>query len=299
MNKILVSGLLNVETSVMVDAFPIEYAPIEYPFFGVDTFVSGVGFNLAKALKTLGSEIDLLGQVGNDLPGSMVCAELNRNEIDTSLCRVIHDMKTPTSVVLVDKTGKRKIYCDLKDIQDRPPLDEMSVDLTKYSLVALTNINFNRKLLNAAKIKGVPIATDVHVLGSLDDEYNQDFLQNADILFLSNEAIRGKEGDFLREIYQRFHNEIIVCGCGEEGALMYLGKEGSFVYAPAVAPYGVVSTVGAGDALFASFLHFYSKGNDLESCLKKAVLFAGIMIHQKGGSNGFVSEAELERLFAS
>ena len=33
--NILVSGLLNIETTVSVRGFPIEYYPIDYPFFGV------------------------------------------------------------------------------------------------------------------------------------------------------------------------------------------------------------------------------------------------------------------------
>ena len=57
MKKILVSGLVNTETTVKVGAFPIEYAPIEYSFFGVNTSVSGVAYNIVKALKTLGDEI--------------------------------------------------------------------------------------------------------------------------------------------------------------------------------------------------------------------------------------------------
>ena len=42
MKKILVSGLINTETTVKIKEFPIEYFPIDYPFFGVNTRVSGV-----------------------------------------------------------------------------------------------------------------------------------------------------------------------------------------------------------------------------------------------------------------
>ena len=55
--KILVSGLLNTETTTAIRSFPIQYYPIDYPFFGINTAVSGVAFNIAKALRTLGNEI--------------------------------------------------------------------------------------------------------------------------------------------------------------------------------------------------------------------------------------------------
>ena len=293
MKKILVSGLVNIETSLNVDSFPINYSPIEYPFFGVNSVVSGVGFNVAKALQTLGSSVDLLTEVGDDLNGEIIKNQIGR--VGLSLDNVItyQQSKSAESVVLVDSLGNRKIYCDLKDIQERNPIDPSKVNFKNYSLVALTNINFNRELLKVAKEKGIKIATDVHVLSDINDEYNKDFMANADILFLSNESIKDREADFMKEIYHKYHNEIIVCGCGNEGALLYLGKEDKFLYEPAVAPKGVVSTLGAGDALFASFIHFVNKKYSIPKCLKLAVLFAGLKISVPGGSNGFVSEDEL------
>ena len=49
MGKILVSGLTNIETTVKVEGFPIEYNPINYNFFGVNSTVSGVAINMGKA----------------------------------------------------------------------------------------------------------------------------------------------------------------------------------------------------------------------------------------------------------
>ena len=291
--QILVSGLINIETSLKVDSFPINYNPIEYPFFGIESVVSGVGYNVAKALKTLGSNIDLLTEIGDDLNGEIIKKKVNDDGIDTKHLFEYKDGKTAESVVLVDKEGKRKIYCDLKDIQDRKPLDESVVNLDDYSLVALTNINFNRTLIKAAHNKGIIVATDVHVLSDINDSYNKDFMENANILFLSNEAIIDHETDFVKELYNRYHNKIIVCGCGEKGALMYIGEEDKFYFEQAVAPKGISSTVGAGYALFSSFIHFYNKGEKLENCLRFAVLFAGIKISQPGGSNGFVNKKEL------
>ena len=197
--------------------------------------------------------------------------------------------------ILVDREGKRKIYCDLKDIQDKEPLDESVINPDDYSLAVLTNINFNRKLLKVFKDRGITIATDVHVLSYIENEYNRDFMENADILFFSNEGIMGHEEEFIKALYNRYRNKIIVCGCGDKGALMYVGYEDKLYYQGAVAPKGVVSTVGAGDALFSAFIYFYKKGKNLQKCLQNAVIFAGLKISVPGGSNGFVSETELSK----
>ena len=81
MKKILVSGLVNTETTVKVRKFPIEYYPIDYPFFGVNTAVSGVAYNIALALTTLGDEVRLHSMTGRDFPGEYIRRELEASGI--------------------------------------------------------------------------------------------------------------------------------------------------------------------------------------------------------------------------
>lgn len=297
MAKIFISGLLNIETSLRVDSFPIVYSPIEYPFFGVNSSVSGVGFNLAKAIKTLGGEPILFSLLGEDECGTRVRSALTNEEIKMDAILSLPDMATPESVVIFDKEGRRKVYCDLKDIQDRDACingETLPAILKGCELAMLTNINFSRPFLKSCKGMGIRIATDVHVLSDVNDPYNKDFIANADYLFLSNEGVKGKEGEFIKELYSSFHNKIIVMGCGEEGALAYVGETDAFFYEKAVAPKGIINTVGAGDALFSSFLFAFLKTEDVGYSLRFAVTFAGIKIATSGGANGFPSEKEVE-----
>lgn len=296
MNKIFVSGLLNIETTLKVDSFPIEYSPIEYPFYGVNTTISGVGYNIAKALTTLGENISLFSVIGDDGHGYLIREVLKKDGIKTN--NIIIDDSTAESVVIYDKNGVRKIYCDLKNLQEINPFSNPDEHITRpddYSLAVITNINFNRPLLHYFKSHHIKIATDVHIIGDVNEEYSQEFMQNADLLFLSNEAIKDKEAEFAKQLYQKFHNQIIVIGCGEQGALAYIGETDTFFFEKAVAPLGVVNTVGAGDALFSSFIHFYNKGYDVPSCLKHAVIFAGLKISSSGGAKGFFNEETLKK----
>jgi len=291
MSKILVCGLLNLETTVNVREFPVHYSPIEYPFNQVGVFVGGVGFNVAKALKVLGDDICLCSFLGDDLAGKSVRLALEEIGIDDSL--VIDGLaSTPTSVVLYDEKGDRKIYCDLKDCQEK----EFPSDLpySNFDIAVLANANFSRPLLTKAKEAGLKIATDVQALGDARDSYNADFMEAADILFLSNVCHQGDEERFIREIEDTYHNEIIAMGLGEKGALLYLKKEDSFTFFPAVNPRPVVSTVGAGDSLFSCFVHYLSKGANPKIAMQKAVYFAGYKIGEKGASVGFLSEKELD-----
>ena len=290
--KILVSGLLNTETTTAVRGFPIHYYPIDYAFFGVNTAVSGVAFNLAKALKTLGDEVQLASMTGHDFAAAYIRDALQELDISTQYVQP-KLRQTPSSVVLYDPDGKRQIYCDLKDIQETAYAFNASI-LEGIDLVAACNINFNRPLLHLAKQTGKIIATDVHVLSDIYDEYNREFMEQADILFLSDEAVGDGYLAFMEQLADAYPCQIIVMGRGAKGAAIYLRETGEITEMPAASVGTVVNTVGAGDALFSAFLHYYTKGLAPLDALQRAQIFATHKITVSGASNGFVSEQTVE-----
>ena len=146
--KVLVSGLVNTETTAAVRGFPVRYYPIDYAFFGVNTAVSGVAFNIAKALVTLGNTVRLTAMTGCDFAGDYIRSALQNAGIGTEYLQK-NLAQTPNSVVLFDPDGRRQIYCDLKDIQETDYLFGPEL-LDGVDLVAACNINFNRPLLHLA-----------------------------------------------------------------------------------------------------------------------------------------------------
>ncbi len=299
MSKIGVCGLVNLETTVPVDNFPLNYNPVTYKFFGITTRPSGVGLNLAGALSTLGDEVKLMTLCGNDFAGNAVKEYLVSHNIDTSYLRA--DAKsTAQSVVLYDNEGKRSVYCDLTDMQDISYSEEAFAEIAKdLDAVVLCNINFSRHLLSVAKNMGLLIATDVHCLSNINDEYNLDYIKACDVLFLSNEFIIGREEEFVNELKEVSSAKIIVVGMGKEGALLYERDKDSFKKLPSVYTRPVVNTIGAGDSLFSAFLHFYIKTKNAEESLKYATFFASYKIGDTSASRGFLSEEELINLVES
>lgn len=295
MSRILISGLINTETTVRVRQFPVLYYPIDYPFFGVNTAVSGVAYNIARAIGTLGDQITLLSMTGADFPGAYIRQELLSAGIDPSYVK--SGLKeTPSSVVLYDGEGKRQIYCDLKDIQEASYAFSREI-CADADIVVACNTNFNRALLPLAKEAGIPIATDVHVLTQVYDGYNRDFMQYADLLFLSDEGIGENYRAFLADLEQVYGTGIIVLGRGNKGAAMYLKDENRLYELPAARVGQVVNTVGAGDALFSAFVHEYAGGRPPLESLIRAELFASAKIGASGASKGFVTEQELDALY--
>jgi sugar/nucleoside kinase (ribokinase family) len=89
--------------------------------------------------------------------------------------------------------------------------------------------------------------------------------------------------------------EVVGIGKGADGAVLGL-RDGTLIRAAAVAPRGVVSTSGAGDALFASFLHgWLATGNPVHA-LSAAVLHAGWKVGSPLPGESSLTGAELARL---
>ena len=294
MKKILISGLVNTETVTKVQKFPIDYYPVDYPFFGISTAVSGVAYNIALAMNKLGDSVKLLSMTGNDFPAAYIHSELRNAGIGIEHLKA-KLKETPNSVVLYDRTGRRQIYCDLKDIQETS-YGFSPEQVADADIVVACNINFNRELLCIAKKMGKLIATDVHVLGNVWDDYNREFMECADILFLSDEAVGEDHYGFIEALEDTYHTPVIVMGRGSKGTLMYLREDNWFHEMPAAHVGDVVNTIGAGDALFSAFLHYYAKGYDLVDCLKRAQVFAAAKIRVSGASRGFVTEQEIEEM---
>jgi len=293
----LVSGLVNIETTLQIDSFPLSYEPVRYPFWGINSTVSGVGINVSLALHTLGNDIHFCTLLGSDFYGEMAQDWIQRQGISTEFF-VQRLPQTAQSVILYDTSGRRQIHVDLKNIQEeRYPTELFEAALGRSSAAVICNINFNRPLLDLAKWKGVPICTDVHTIADPEDEYNRDFMAAADVLFLSDEKLWTTAIEAARELMRLYRNRLIVIGQGEQGALL-LERDGNFVQLPAVQSRSIVSTIGAGDALFASFIHCYFNGFSTLDSLRRAMTFAGWKIGTAGASQGFLNSYELEKLYS-
>lgn len=293
--NIAIAGLLNVETTLRIDDFPLEYRPQRFPFFGIRSTVSGVGYNVSRALAGLGDAVTLFSLIADDLQGQMIRAQLAEDGIGGS--HVLSALpQSPQSVILYDGAGRRASFTDLKDIQERAfPGDRFAAAAAVCEACVLCNINFARGLLPIAKRLGKLVATDVHTIADLDDSFNRDFMAAADILFCSDERLPQPPEAWVRAAAAAYNPLIQVVGLGKEGALL-LERGAAPLHVPARQTRPVVNTIGAGDALFAAFLHAFLRSGDAHAALRLAVLFASWKVGGNGGADGLLTAAELTEL---
>ncbi|HNW34311.1 MAG TPA: carbohydrate kinase family protein [Candidatus Ozemobacteraceae bacterium] len=298
MPNILVCGLTNLETTVLVDGFPIGYFPVRYLEDGVRATTSGVGFNVARALTVLGNGVRYLSLLGDDVSGRMCREEIVAAGVDDADIVTVRG-GTAHSAILVDREGRRQINLDLRKMQESVfPVDRFAAAARDADIAVLCNINFSRPLLFEARKLGKVIAADLHALGSLDDEYNRDWLENADILFMSHENLPCSPEEFAGELLERFSTRLLVIGLGGDGAML-AGRDQEPKRFPAITPRPVVNTIGAGDALFSAFLDGWLRFGDSAKALRRAIFYAGWKIGENGGAAGLISSSELDARLGS
>jgi sugar/nucleoside kinase (ribokinase family) len=294
---IVVAGVTNLQFSVPVDAFPVAYSPVRYPQNQTGVRVAGVGYNVAAGLTALGNEVRLATFAGSDLLGGAVELELRARGLHGPW--VVAGQETPRSVVLHEPGGERMICTDLRGLpQAVYPPGVFAEALQGAGWAVITNIGFARPLLAVARDAGVPVAADVQVIDDLDDDYNRDWMAAAQVLFCSHERLPVPPRAWVSMVHERYRTPVVVVGCGADGALLGVSDSGSgeIRHVPAVAPRGVTSTAGAGDALAAAFMHVYAANHDPHAAIEQAVVFAGFAVGGEPGGNPYLTGPQLAAL---
>lgn len=294
MSKILVMGPIYAETTVKVSSIPLTDNRLIENNFGIITGFSGHGYNVSRALTKLGNAVSFLSFCGNDPFKLMLDDELAKNGISNEY--VIPSLSaTPHTIVLFSDEKNRQIINDLKEsyeeIYDESIFEKAIKDCDS---VVFCNSNYARPFLKKAKDAGKMIVTDVHDIKDIDDEFNKEFMQYADVLCLNHANINEPYEDFIKEIENKYHNEIIILGMGEKGAIIYVKKDNFIGSFPTVRTRKIVNTLGAGDSQLSAFVHFYKKTGNPYYSLKAAILFASYKIGNPSASHGFLTEEQVE-----
>jgi acarbose 7IV-phosphotransferase len=294
MSKVLVMGPIYAETTVKVSSIPLPSDGLIESNFGITTGFSGHGYNVSRALTKLGDIVNFLSVCGNDPIKLMMEDKLIKVGISNEFI-VPTLSETPHTLVLFSDEKTRQIINDLKesyDIDYDASMFEKAI--ADCDTVVLCNSNYARPYLKRARELGKKIVTDIHAIEDINDEYNKDFMEHADVLCLNSAHLKEPYEYFIKQIEEKYKNEIIILGMGEKGAIMYVRKDNFIGSFPTVRTRKIVNTVGAGDSQLSAFVHFYNKTGNPYYSLKAAILFASYKIGNPRASHGFLTEEQVE-----
>ena len=295
MSKFLVAGVTQIETIVRVDKIPVSYSPITSEIDSIFTAMGGDAYNESLALKWLGDDVTFMSIVGRNQDLGIINPPDRKITLSTEY--IIPQMKeTPTEVVLYDKDRKQQIFEDIKDLRENVYDMSMVAPIAEdCDMMVLANANFCRPFAKEAAARNKPIAVNIRKYVREKEKYNTDFLEPAKILYFSDDNLGEDPYEFIDRISATYGTEIIILGQGSEGLMLFDKSQNLRVHYKTVKTNEVVNTIGAGNALFACFLHYYMENGDSVNAIKNALLFASYKIGYMGTSNGFMTTDQLEQ----
>ena len=257
--------------------------------------MGGDAYNESLALKWLGDDVTFMSIVGRNQDLGLINPPDRKITLSTDY--IIPQMKeTPTEVVLYDKDRKQQIFEDIKDLRDNVYDMSMVAPIAdSCDMMVLANANFCRPFAKIASQLGKPIAVNIRTYNREKEIYNTDFLEPAKVLYFSDDNLGEDPYEFIDRMSETYGTEIIILGQGSEGLILFDKSQNLRVHYKTVKTNEVVNTIGAGNALFACFLHYYMETGDSVNAIKNALLFASYKIGYMGTSNGFMTTDQLEQ----
>lgn len=272
MSSVLVLGGASWDTVIDLERFP-EPRPHTLFSRGGREVVGSTGAGKALNLAALGVDVTFHAMLGDDAAGAQARAALARPRL--RLLADVDPAGTERHVNLIDADGRRiSIYYAYAS--QEPDYDEsrLLALVPAQDAVALNIVNSTRCLIPALRRAGRPIWVDVHDWDGAA-AYHRDYVDAADVLFLSSDALSDPRGLMARLVAGG--KEMVVCTHGRHGATA-LGADGTWREVPAAPGFPRVDTNGAGDAFFSGVLEGRLRGLDWPAALRLGTIVAGLCV---------------------
>jgi acarbose 7IV-phosphotransferase len=292
----VVAGCIGIDTNIYLYGHDIDWT-VEANFTQNLDHVGQAGGYSSRLFVSLGCQTAFVGSVGRDPMGDLIRRELAGDGIEALLFD--DPLGTHRSVNVMYADGRRKNFYDGRGQMDvQPDLDACRRLLARSRLVHVHLENWCRHLLPLARELGVVVSCDLQDVVDLDDPYRQDFVDGADILFLS--CVNFPEPRAALEHLRRGRpGRIVVGGRGADGCVV--ADDAGIRYFPSVGLRDpVVDTNGAGDALAVGFLTSYVLGGGpVDEAVHRGQLAARHVCTRKATSSHLLTRAELDALYAA
>ena len=267
---------------------------------------SGQTAYTAFALRALGTQVAVIGCVGEDAWGRQIRDDLEARGVDTTGLETVAGGRTALTVAVVRPDGERAFVSDFACLNraDESVIERGWARVARAGLICLLgsfswpglSLNRTAALFRRARRAGKSTMLDTgwdpggfqpKTLESL-----RALLAETTIFMPNLDEARAVTGsDDPAEAARRLAAlgpELVVVKLGGQGSLAL--NAGRFVRQEAV-PVEVVDTVGAGDVFNAGFLQARQRGESLESCLRFGAATAALYIGRR--SDRFPAAAEV------
>ncbi len=292
---VVVVGNVGIDTNVYLPGNDVDFS-VEANFTENLDYVGQAGGYTSRGYAQLGKRTAFVGYVGDDYSGRFVREELARDGIDTTAL-FIDPWGTGRSINFMYRDGRRKNFYDGKGhMHLQPDLQACQRVLAESKLAHFSLPNWARHLLPVARELGLTIACDIQDVILPHDEYRQDFIRHADILFFS--AVNQAQPTALIEEFLGLNRDLtIVSGMGARGCALGT-SQGIEFFPPVEMEAPVIDTNGAGDSLAVGFLtSFVLDGYPVWDSILRGQIAARHTCTLKASSSQLITPEQLDHHF--
>lgn len=271
------------------------------PQRGTDTPASivhrrgGSAANVAAGVVAAGAAARFVGQVGDDLVGTMLIEHLTQAGVDT---RVVQRGVTGTIVVLVDANGERSFLTDRGAATHLSGVSASVLDgvdlvhIPAYSFAGGALAETTQYLIGEAVDREIPISVSTSSVSMLAEYGRERFLDLVRLIGPRFVLANHEEARFLLHGHPWFRHAEATIITSAAGEARYMQPNGTDVRV-APEPTAATDTTGAGDAFAAGFLASHLRGDAPAESLTAGHALARRTLITPGAELGAATEIDL------
>lgn len=254
----------------------------------------GAPINFVYHATQMGAEGYAISAVGNDLSGTEIVQELEKNHISNSLGTVEY----PTGSVMVELKEGIPTYTIIEGVAwDHIPLTQESIDLIKradaicFGTLALRSQASKETILSLLSYAREDALRffDINIRQSYySKELIETLLHKANVFKVNDEELvllrgmcdlEGSDEEVCRKMLRKYNLKYVILTAGSAFSSIYSPDEQSTIPTPKVE---VVDTVGAGDSFSGAFVYSLLTGKSLREAHQIAVETAAFVCTREG-----------------
>lgn len=285
---ITVIGSINMDLVVQTDDFPQQGETTMGDLF--TTVPGGKGANQAVAAARLGGQVQMVGNVGDDLFGEELLANLAAKKVKVEA--VTESLHTATGIanILLSHGDNRIIVVPGANYEVTPSrIDEIKDLLLASKLVVLQleilipTIDY---ILQVCQDLAIPVLLNPAPASGFDKK----FMERVAYLTPNETECEQIFGTDMETALEQFPNQLIVT-LGSQGARYFDGENHIIVEGFKTE---VVDTTGAGDTFNGALAYGIVEGSDLQEAVKFANAAGSLSVEKFGAQGGMPSRSEVE-----
>lgn len=287
--KILLIGNCSVDHIIHVDTLP---DPKPTSLFATKHYhaVGGSGIGKALNMNKLGIEFLFGTRFADDEAGKKVRSLLEEENIDYLVD--VDPLSTVTHTNLMDKHGDRiSIFTSNGSPEEIIELEKYKSLANQADIIILNISNFCKEFIPLIKKSKAEVWTDLHDYDG-HNEYHQDFIDVADVIFMSSDKLRSSYEEVAENLLE--DAKFVVVTHGKDGVNYY--DSSKKLRRSIIDGFNQVDTNGAGDSFFTGFLYGYLKGSSIEDCLTYGSIVGGLTVESEKLFSDQLSKEVIEKI---